>query len=52
MSNRLLLNVRQTVRDRDDMMLPSVQNESGATPLNTILVESVEMGEVGSRASR
>jgi len=48
MGNRLLLNIRQTVRDRDGMMLPLPQPAYGARQ-STSAMEFMEMEEVGSR---
>lgn len=48
MSNRLLLNIRQTVHDRDEVVLPQSQ---GGVPYRVPRREFVEMEELGSRAS-
>jgi hypothetical protein len=50
MGSRLLLNVRQTVRDRDNVMLLSLETERGTMPPKAVRVESTEM-EMGSRVS-
>jgi len=49
MSNRLLLNIRQTVRNRDDVMLPSSQPI--IVPFRAARGEFMEMEELGSRSS-
>jgi hypothetical protein len=50
MCNRLLLNIRQTVRDRDDATLSSLETEGRTTSLKAV-AESMEMDEMGSRVS-
>ena len=50
MGNRLLLNIRQTARDRDDVMLWSLETERRSMSLKAV-VESMEMDEMGSRVS-
>ena len=45
MGNRLLLNIRQTVRDRDDMMLPSPHTAYGARQ-PTSAAEFMEMEDM------
>ena len=50
MCNRLLLNIRQTVRDRDEVTLSSLGTEGRTVSLKAV-VESMEMDEMGTRVS-